>query len=899
MADPRYIDSVLKSAQRLTRRATRHLYFETYAPVFAKAMLVIGIFLIASFSGIWERIGDPFRLIILILALFVLVQAFWFARQKTRPNLSAARRRVEGDSNIKHRPLDTLYDHAALSSEAWPLHYENAVQSVHRLVPSKRRAVLSPLDPYFLRFAVPFLLMLAMMVGYGDNLERLRRSVMPTWQAGVNPSKISFEAWIDPPDYTGRPPIYFKGKQAVEIPTGSELVARIAGAKSAPRLKLTTENRSRYISLKRIDPKTLEARTVLKSKAKARWRVGSTLQSWDLNVIADTAPTLKFEDTPKADKRDRLVLNYSFEDDYGVEALELHMQQLSNDSLDSPVEIVSIPLQSRSVKRVEKRVTELDLTKHVWAGKKVSAVLVARDGLGQETRSDPEYYTIPDKIFIEPLAKAIVEQRILVLAGNEPYAPLPEVEKIFGDTNWKNGFDTYEPKLRLERAPQSVQNAVALIDAVTDMPAGLFEDPAVYMGLRNTASQLRYARSQDAIAGVPDNLWSIAIRAEFGLLGTALEEMREAEKNLRDGIARRAPQREVDTLFDRYNAAVDRYMEELRKNAEISQSKSSGGGGSPRDADEIQELLKAIEEANRIGDTEGARKALARLADLLEKLKIELTMGQGQGDGESMPGEMTEEMMKALEEMADLLGEQRELKDQTDQAENENGQNAQNGSRSDGSEAGQNPQDGPQGQGSTGLSPQELAAQQKALQDALDKLAEAIGEETLGKSGATPGEDGSGSGGEEDSEQDGDSGGGKLAEDNDADANTGSGKTIGELLKEAERAMAESEGALEGENFNEASEAQSEAIQALRNAGQALAQASRGNKGGGSDGEGETNPLGENNNGVNDDNLEADIDTRDKATRSRELLEELRKRAAEQEREQLERDYLERLLKRF
>lgn len=895
MADPRYIDSVLKSAQRLTRRATRHLYFETYAPVFAKAMLVISLFLIASFSGIWERIGDPFRLIILILALFFLGQAFWLAKQKTRPNLSAARRRVEGDSNIKHRPLDTLYDHAALSSEAWPLHYENAVQSVHRLVPSKRRAVLSPLDPYFLRFVVPFLLMLAMMVGYGDNLERLRRSVMPTWQAGVNPSKISFEAWIDPPDYTGRPPIYFKGKQAVEIPAGSELVARIAGAKSAPRLKLTTENRSRYISLKRIDPKTLEARTLLKSKAKARWRVGSTLQSWDLNVIADTAPTLNFEDTPKADKRDRLVLNYSFEDDYGVEALELHMQQLSNDSVDSPVEIVSIPLQSRSVKRVEKRVTELDLTKHVWAGKKVSAVLVARDGLGQETRSDPEYYTIPDKIFIEPLAKAIVEQRILVLAGDEPYAPLPKVERIFGDTNWKNGFDTYEPKLRLERAPKSVQSAVALIDAVTDMPAGLFEDPAVYMGLRNTASQLRYARSQDAIAGVPDNLWLIAIRAEFGLLGTALEEMREAEKNLRDGIARRAPQREVDTLFDRYNAAVDRYMEELRKNAEISQSNSSGGGGSPRGLDEIEELLKAIEEANRIGDTEGARKALARLADLLEKMKIELTMGQGQGDGESMPGEMTEEMMKALEEMADLLGEQRELKDQTDQAENENGQNAQDGPEANGSEAGQNPQDGPQGQGRTGLSPQELAAQQKALQDALDKLAEVIGEDTLGKSGAKPGEDGAGSGGEEDREQNGKSGGGESRED----ADKGSGKTIGELLEEAERAMAESEGALEGQNFNEASEAQSEAIQALRNAGQALAEVSRGNTGENT-GEGEdSNPLGENNNGVNDDSFEADIDTRDKATRSRELLEELRKRAAEQEREQLERDYLERLLKRF
>ena len=51
--------------------------------------------------------------------------------------------------------------------------------------------------------------------------------------------------------------------------------------------------------------------------------------------------------------------------------------------------------------------------------------------------------------------------------------------------------------------------------------------------------------------------------------------------------------------------------------------------------------------------------------------------------------------------------------------------------------------------------------------------------------------------------------------------------------------------------------------------------------------------------GANDDLSRQDIDPRDNATRSRELLEELRRRAAEQEREQQERDYLDRLLKRF
>ena len=68
----------------------------------------------------------------------------------------------------------------------------------------------------------------------------------------------------------------------------------------------------------------------------------------------------------------------------------------------------------------------------------------------------------------------------------------------------------------------------------------------------------------------------------------------------------------------------------------------------------------------------------------------------------------------------------------------------------------------------------------------------------------------------------------------------------------------------------------------------------------GEEGNGDGNdPLGRSDSGFNDGNDKADIDDRDNATRSRELLEELRRRAAEQQREAEERQYLERLLKRF
>jgi len=889
--------SLLKRTGSYVRRAQASLYWERYAPVFALAAAIFIVFLIGAFGGIWERIGDPWRLIVLIAAIAFLVRSALRARRKKRPNLSEARRRVETDSNIQHRPLDVLEDSPAISSDAWPAHYAKAQNAAQKLRPAKWRHAVKPIDPYFLRFALPCALGLAMMVGYGDNYERLRRSLTPTWQSAINPSDVTYEAWVDPPEYTGRPPLYFKDKRSIDVPAGSELVARISGVKDAPRLKLGRK----YLKLKRLGPRSFEARAILKDKTTARWRIGTQEKKWALNVLPDTAPYVVFEKLPKADKRDRLAFTYTFEDDYGVESFELKMRLLTeNETEAAKTSIVSIPLSSSSVKRAEDADAALDLTKHEWAGRKVAGVLIVTDGMGQSDESQESFFTVPDKIFVEPLAKAIIEQRNLVIAGSGNYAPMPEGYEndisLDGDLTAAD-FDTYQPEYRIDRAPAQIQRAAILIDALTDRPAGIFSDPAIFMGLKNVHGRLRYGRKASDLRGIPEDLWRIALRAEFGVLGTALEEMREAKEALQDGMARRAPQREIDTLFDRYDQAVENYMEELRRKAieEGNIADAEGGGRQGRNADEIEELMKAIEEANRIGDTEGARKALARLAELLENMEMQLTRG-GQGEGgESMPGEMSEEMKESLEDLADLLGDQRELQDETRQAENEAEQEGQSEDGQDGEQSGQqqggqeesgNSQgQGGQEQGEGSLSPGELAARQGALQEALEALEGALPDEDSTASG--PGEEGQGGGGEEDPDSDNRGGGGTESAE--------------EALAEAGDAMRESQERLGNGDLSGANDAQAEAIRALRRAGTAMAQSGtqRGQGEGGTEEAENDDPLGRNNMGANNDDSEAEIDTRDDATRSRELREELRRRAAEQERGESEREYLERLLKRF
>ena len=899
------LDKLIQSTERLVTRAHLRLFWEGYAPVLAPGFLALGGFTLGAWLGIWQWIGDPIRLIALLVTLFFLARSILRALRLRRPTLSDARRRVEADSHQAHRPLDVLDDRPALSADVWPAHQKQALVQAEALGPAKSKPALSLIDPYYLRFALPAALVLGAIYMAGFSFDRLRKAVSPQWQSPIRSSQVTYEAWIDPPSYTGRPPIYFKEGADVAVPAGSEFVARISGVKTAPRPRLIDGWRSRFLTPKRLGAKSFEVTQIIDDTARVEFRVGLSRKSFALNVTDDLPPEVDIVEPPEIDKRDRLTLVYGLTDDFGVETLELEMTLLTDTTeaetaFDDVSISANIPLPGSRQTDIERAKTALDLSKTQYAGRKVIGRLVATDGAGQKGVSEPAWFTVPDKIFVEPLAKAVAEQRSLVMAGiEEPYAEEPKPEWVPSDGYWNE----YQPRLHWNRAPAPIQRATLLIEAITDEPAGMFKDPAVYMGLRHARSQMRHAESIAELQSLPEDLWRIALRAEFGVLGTALEEMREAEAALREGIARRASKREVDTLFERYNLAVEAYTEELRRNAEPSTADGGTGGPPPMGSlDEIEELLKAIEEANAAGDTEGARLALAQLAELLENMTIQTSQGGSGGGGDPSGGDMSEEEKKQLEDLADLTGKQRDLQDETERAERDD--------QSDEDE----------------LGPEDLARRQAELRDLLDNLGDTLaadgdGDDAAeGEDGERPGPGDQGQGEQSGSAGDGADSGGNESGSNDSGGNESgnSGTTpggeegpdgrsggSGDLQEQfaggvgaAEEAMRRSEEALAAGDLAGATQAQEEAIRALRNAGEALAEAVS-EQSSGEEGDG-TDPLGRRNDGGFDDGTnDADIDNRDNATRSRELMEELRRRAAEQEREAEERQYLERLLKRF
>ena len=69
------LDTIIETTQRLVARARLRLFWETYAPTLAPGFLAVGVFSLGAWLGLWQWLGDPFRLIALAVTLFFLTRS--------------------------------------------------------------------------------------------------------------------------------------------------------------------------------------------------------------------------------------------------------------------------------------------------------------------------------------------------------------------------------------------------------------------------------------------------------------------------------------------------------------------------------------------------------------------------------------------------------------------------------------------------------------------------------------------------------------------------------------------------------------------------------------------------------------------------------------------------------
>lgn len=837
-------------------------------------LAVIAIYVAAAATGAIDRFDTQ------LAAMMALI--FWTAfgisavrgvLRYNDPSANDARDALDRQSDL--RPIQALEDRPARPDGAaqamWRAHQDVLTDAARRLRAPAFEDAWQTQDPWRLRWFAPLTLALILISNVGQLPNRFLQALDPDYGSLFGAQEIRIEAWITPPSYTGQAPRFLTADTpSVRVPSGSVLTIR-AESPSAPLLRLRGDRRvdKRFQTT---PENSFEVQTELIQSASISVRWWGERASWDVSTDPDLPPTVTFVEAPVLGEGDRTEFRWQAEDDFGLERLELAIRPLEDADVDDRVMVDLGALSPRSREADE----AIDLTRERWAGARVELALIATDGAGQSAETETHEMILPEKLLLQPLAKAIQDVRVTVLREDDPYGPLPSsTESLETDAIYASGSQ------RIGVAPVRLKRANLMLDGITYNGAAYYKDVMMFTGLRSAQKTILASSSLDEAKTVEPLLWALALRAEYGSAADALAALLAARAALEEALRDGASEEEIRRRMQAFKDAAQRYIaarmaEALARGLPEAQDFTDSAQGQPGQGlggQDFSDMLDALEDLTETGATDQARQLLADITNMLENLEFQ----QGQSGGEGfpgMPGEGGEdeaedvpqeerEVTETMQELLDLLREQRELNDET--------LAQQRGERAPGQPT---EQGGEQG-GEDGLQPdlpdwmqndgQELADRQGELSDRVGEL--------LDRFGTEPGE------------------GGQSGLDE-------------RVLRAIERAQRRAEQALRGNNENLALRNQEQATEQLRGLAEELAEtldtlrAERLGEGEEFQENADGSPFGLPNTGGADDRNSVDIPDEIERQRARDILDLLRRRYDEST-DEAEREYLERLLDRF
>jgi hypothetical protein len=164
-----------------------------------------------------------------------------------------------------------------------------------------------------------------------------------------------------------------------------------------------------------------EAKVNIDTPSRVSVRMGSkSYGDWRFEVIPDKAPTAVFTETPQTQTNASLKLAYKTEDDYGVVKAAALIRPLdAKGQVITTAETLVVELPVPGGGKVASNSVFRDLTSHAYAGMKVHIAMQATDAAGQTGESQPLTIELPHRVFTEPLAQALIEQRKDLAMGND------------------------------------------------------------------------------------------------------------------------------------------------------------------------------------------------------------------------------------------------------------------------------------------------------------------------------------------------------------------------------------------------------------------------------------------------------------------------------------------------
>jgi uncharacterized protein (TIGR02302 family) len=851
-------DRGLAGRLALSRLATRvSMIAERGWPLLLPLIVVACLFLSASWFGVFSRLPDAVRIGLVSAFGLAGLAALYPLRFFRMPAAAEVDRRIEAANNLLHSPVLVQADQpsgreSSFSQALWREHQKRMAARLDSLGADLPRTHVPERDPWGLRAIAPLMLVTAFAFSFGPAGGRIADGFSARSVHDAVPPRI--DAWVTPPAYTGKPPVFLtadanQATPTFHVPEGSDVSLRVTGGSGEEMLAYADKDGNE----RAIYPTAPQAAATAKPAAapatpsRVRQFTGKltgdgtlTLKSgeenlgrWAFAVIPDKPPQIRFVGEPKRAANGAFELNYQIEDDYGAASAKAVFaladpQAPGAHPLYGPPDM-PLTLPRRGGKSNAAKTTK-DLTEHVWAGSSIKLTLVATDDAGHTASSETKTLVMPERPFANPLARAVIEQRRLLAL----------------DANAK-------PRV------------LDLMDAITLRPEDTFDNMSHYLAIVSAQSRLKLAQDDDQLRNEVAYLWEIALGIEEGNLSAAEKRLRQAQQALQDAIKNGASDQEIEKAMKELREAMNQFLQEFAERAKQNPNapQMQQNGQELRQSD-IDRMMDQIENLAKSGDRDKAQQLLSQLQDMMNNL---------QAGRQQQGGEQDSQMRQQMDKLGEILRRQQEMMndtfrmDQMRRGEQQRGQNRDEQLGQGGQE--QDQQGGGQGDPQAGqkpMTPQEFADALKQLQEGQGQLKSDL--EQLKKS----------------------------LEGMGMEPNEGFGEA-GKSMGSAEQALGEGQG-------DEAVGHQGRALEALRKGAKDMMkqmQAMQGDQGGSQEGGRQQNadrdPLGRPRASQGPDfgdsvKVPDEIDVQ----RARQILEAIRKRLGNALSPDIERSYLERLL---
>jgi uncharacterized protein (TIGR02302 family) len=830
------------------------IIIERIWPLLLPALIVASSFVTLAWFGLFRSIPDGPRYAFATVLAVLFIASLWPLRTFRLPNQAQINARLESANGLAHQPIGVQNDTLAsaldeFSQALWQVHQSRMAEKLKTVQADTPKPKVYELDSWALRTLPALSLFIAFAFSTGSLGGRL--SDVWNGMAAIPAIPPRIDVWVTPPGYTAKPPIFLSATEpdgtAITIPENSVLTVRVGG-EAAQTYQLAVNGAAPKAATKPTNAATQTATdgqlltAQLKSDATVTLGLESgTVSQWIFKVIKDAPPEVAFTADPTKAKNGTVTLIYAIKDDYGAAkgAAQFKLVPLIKDARPLyTMPDLALGLPRRNAKDGAAKTTK-DLTQHPLAGEEFEIKLRAQDGAGQSAISAPKMFVLPEYYLANDLARALAEDRRL-----------------------------------LARDANAKTLVLNLLDALTIRPEETINNASHFLGIETARIRLYQAKSDDELRSVVDYLWQVALNIDKNSLSDAERRLQQAEDRLAEALENGASDEEIQKLMQELRQAMNEFMKQLaeqeRKNPS---SKPNDQNTQELSSADLEKMLDKLEDLAKQGAKDQAKELLNQLRDMMNNLQAQRDNKGGKG------GEGQSEMEGKLNELGKMLRDQQKLLDETFKQDRENQTNR-------GESQPQENGDGEQGQGEQGQ-----------------------GEQGQGQQGQN------GEGGQPNGTQQGPNGGlggleqrqNKLGEQLQGlmDGLKGLGIEPGKELGDAGKAMGRAGKNLGEGDAGEAMGDQTEALNALRKGAEGLMnqmQQAMGKEGGGQQrgekGPNDKDPLGR---ARSDDGADTGQSTKvpDEidVQRAREILEAIRKRLGNSLSPELEKQYLERLLK--